>query len=97
MKGSSFSSKLIQFPTNRNSFPRLKQELDHEATVYREQLNEKELENQFLRQELLRQELQLRNELTDDFESYCVQREATFQTRLKQAQEAAALPYKSQV
>ncbi|XP_039435460.2 kinesin-like protein subito isoform X2 [Culex pipiens pallens] len=76
---------------------RLKQELEHEATVYREQLNEKELENQFLRQELLRQELQLRNELTDDFESYCVQREATFQTRLKQAQEAAALPYKSQI
>lgn len=39
----------------------------------------------------------MRNELTDDFESYCVQREATFQTRLKQAQEAAILPYKLQV
>lgn len=76
---------------------RLKQELEHEATVYREQLSEKELEIQLLKRELLQQELQLRNELTDDFESYCAQREATFQTRLKQAQEAAALPYKTQI
>lgn len=76
---------------------RLKQELEHEATVYREQLSEKELEIQLLKRELLQQELQLRNELTDDFESYCSQREATFQTRLKQAQEAAALPYKTQI
>nr|XP_029722364.1 kinesin-like protein subito isoform X1 [Aedes albopictus] len=76
---------------------RLKQELAYESNVYREQLADKELEIQLLKREILDQELQLRNELTDDFESYCVQREATFQTRLKQAQEAAILPYKLQI
>lgn len=76
---------------------RLKQELSYESNVYREQLADKDLEIQLLKREILDQELQLRNELTDDFESYCVQREATFQTRLKQAQEAAVLPYKQQI
>ncbi|XP_058461088.1 kinesin-like protein subito [Malaya genurostris] len=76
---------------------RLKQELSQEAAVFREQLGEKELEIQLLKRELLEQELQLRNELTDDFESYSTQREATFKTRLKQAQEAAILPYKLQI
>lgn len=76
---------------------RLKQELAYESNVYREQLAEKDLEIQLLKREILDQELQLRNELTDDFESYCVQREATFQTRLKQTREAAVRPYEQQV
>ncbi|XP_055530801.1 kinesin-like protein subito [Wyeomyia smithii] len=76
---------------------RLKQELSQEVAIYREQLNEKDLEIQLLKRELLKQELQLRNELTDDFESYSAQREATFKTRLQQAQDAAALPYKLQI
>ncbi|XP_062543468.1 kinesin-like protein subito isoform X2 [Armigeres subalbatus] len=76
---------------------RLKQELSYESNVYREQLADKELEIQLLKREILDQERQLRNELTDDFESYCVQREATFQTRLKQALEAAVVPYKLQI
>lgn len=69
----------------------------YESNVYREQLADKALEIQQLKREIFDQELQLRNELTDDFESYCAQREATFQTRLKQAREAAVLPYKLQV
>lgn len=73
---------------------KLKQELQHEASVYREQLAEKEVEIAMLKRELFQQELQLRNELTDDFDAYCAQREETFKTRLKQAQEAAVLPYK---
>lgn len=72
---------------------RLKQELEQAGVVYREQL----AEIQVLKRELFDQELQLRNELTDDFESYCVQREARFQTRLKQAEEAAILPFKLQI
>ncbi|XP_053688773.1 kinesin-like protein subito [Sabethes cyaneus] len=75
----------------------LKQELSQEIAMHREQLSEKDLEIQLLKRELLKQELQLRNELTDDFESYSAQREATFKTRLKQAQDAAALPYKLQI
>lgn len=76
---------------------RLKQELVYEANVYREQLADKELEIQQLKREIFDQELKLRNELTDDFESYCAQREATFQTRLKQTREAAVLPFKLQI
>ncbi|XP_065094667.1 kinesin-like protein subito isoform X2 [Ochlerotatus camptorhynchus] len=93
------SSPSARIDTNRLMLEneRLKQELACESNVYREQLAERDLEIQLLKRDILAQELQLRNELTDDFESYCVQREATFQTRLKQTREAAIRPYEQQI
>ncbi|XP_055610303.1 kinesin-like protein subito isoform X2 [Uranotaenia lowii] len=78
----------------------LRQELDHQAqqiNVYREQLAEKDLEIQLLKRDLFQQELQLRNELVDDFETYSAQREVNFKTRLEQACKAAIVPFKFQI
>ncbi|XP_055624598.1 kinesin-like protein subito [Toxorhynchites rutilus septentrionalis] len=94
-----FLAQAVSSPSSKigNPFMLENERLKQEISVYKEQIAEKGMEVQLLKRELLEQELQLRNELTDDFESYIAEREETFKTRLKQAQEASILPYKFQI